>query len=162
MEPILSNEKYEIYLLGNIERWTRSGTSDHYYDYTDHYEGWRGQGALLDKSTGVSVQFGFGFNAGRNRSVPQALKDLLLHTDRERKGFHPNLSRWLSVSEVVLPDRQEEVVNFIFERILSRVNAHPGPVKVISLDPIPHAELVERGLAADWAGQVHLPLATVS
>jgi hypothetical protein len=141
--------------MGRIDSWTESGTSDHYYDYTDTYYRWEGSGVIKDKKTGISIQFNF-FNNSSRQDPPKDLQSLLFSTDREvRENFS---RRALTLQEVATDDGKKIAVPFICELLIKRISECKEPIKNICMVPVKFSELVEAGLAPDFDGQIHIAL----
>ncbi len=155
--PILENARYELFLQGGIKTWQESGTSDHYYDYTDTHYQWRGSGVVRNKKTGISTQFNFSNEDSRHRAPPTELKHLLLQTTREiPDGRHDR--RMALAPELVIPGQEEELTTIVCERILEELEKCQDPVKWICITPIPFELLVNKGFAPDYSGQFHIAL----
>ena len=146
--PVLENERYQLFMLGTIARWEVSGTSDHYYDYTDNYHQWKGSGVIIDKNTGQMTQFNFSSPASRFGNPAPDLKSLVLQTEQ----------RNASAEKFALPNQESSVVNFVCERLLDKVAKCTDPIKTIVIDHIPFAELIKAGIMTDGSGQIHLGL----
>lgn len=144
--PILENERYKLFMQGGMHRWTVSGTSDHYYDYTDDYHQWRGAGVVVDKETGQSTQFNFSNPASRFGNPTADLKSLVLQTEQ----------RNALAEKFALPNQEGNIINFVCKRLLDKVAKCTDPIKTIVIDHIPFAELINAGIMPDSSGQIHL------
>lgn len=146
--PLLENDRYQLFMQGGVHRWTHTGTSDHYHDYEDHYQQWRGTGVVIDKTTGQSVQFNFLGPANRSGPAAPDLKALILRVDIRYKNA--------LAQELALPNQEINLVSFVCERLLAKVVECRDPIKSVTIDNIPLAELVRAGIVADSSGQIHL------
>lgn len=150
MTPILENEQYQLFLQGSVHKWTRTGTRDHYYDYEDYYQQWRGTGVVIDKTTDKSVQFNFLGLANCSGPVAPDLKSLILRVDIRHKNA--------LAQELALPNQDNALVSFVCERLLAKVVGCADFIKSITIDNIPLTELVNAGIVADSSGQIHLAI----
>lgn len=158
---MLENERYKLFMRGSIHKWVKTGTSDHYYDYEEHYYQWRGEGVVVDNKTDKSTQFSFNSPDSRNRPPTLNLESLVLEVQggptvkvEDRPGIsHYRLS---SVRELALPNQNSNIVNFVCVRLLDKVAGCANPIKTIIIDPIPIAELINAGIVADSSGQICL------
>lgn len=151
---ILENDRYQLFMRGYVARWTKTGTSDHYYDYEDHYHQWRGAGVVVDKKTDQLTQFEFTSPASRFGNPAADLKTLVLRTDKVVIGKFEY--RQASTEVIALPGQESRIVSFVCERLLDKVAKCADPIKGIFIDDIPFAELASAGIVADGSGQVHL------
>lgn len=146
----LGGNRFDVFFDGNQEMMTRSGTSDHYYDYSDDYYWVQGSGKIVEKASGKETVFLF--------STPQVRdgKDVRFE-DRIFSHNSPSLGH-KPLSEIILPGREPYLVDFIAERMLVEIDGDKRNLiphcHLVSLD---YNTLVAQGVIPDSGGQVSLP-----